>query len=175
MAWSPSSASPGTSGLSLFGWAEQEADLSRPENGVLTQGPQGQDTEEPASGLGRLYRQSGLWRSRRAQGPAWHGWLWRRLKLQTIFRLLFDLRYKDAPGYKPLFTGERLKWPVPRRVTRTPPAAQGLLSFLFYPRGPELGAENGLEASPSTPYAKPVWRDDFHTICKLPCFLSRRN
>lgn len=81
--------------------------------GVLTQGPQGQGTEEPASGLGRLCRQSGLWRSWRAQGPAWRGWLWGRLELQTIFRLLFDLRDKDAPGYKALFTGERLRWPIP--------------------------------------------------------------
>lgn len=92
MAWSPPSGSPGTSGFSLFGWVEQEADLSVPESGVLTQGPQGQDTEELANGLGRLCRQSGLWRSQRAQGPAWRGWLWGRLELQTIFRLLFDLR-----------------------------------------------------------------------------------
>lgn len=35
------------------------------------------------------------------------------LELQTIFRLLFDLRDKDAPGYKTLFTGERLRWPIP--------------------------------------------------------------
>lgn len=110
---SPSSGSPGTSGLSLFGWAEQEADLSRPTRGVLTQGPQGQDTEEPASGLGRLCRQSGLRRSWRARGPVWRGWLWGRLELQTIFRLLFDLRDRDAPGYKTLFTGERLRWPIP--------------------------------------------------------------
>lgn len=46
-------------------------------------------------------------------GPAWRGWLWGRLELQTIFRLLFDLRDKDAPGYKALFTGERLRWPIP--------------------------------------------------------------
>lgn len=106
----------------MFGWVEQEADLSGPESGMLTQGPQGQDTEELASGLGRLCRQSGLWRSRRAQGPAWRGWLWGRLELQTIFRFLFNLRDKDAPGYKPLlFAGERLKWPL--QVTITPPAA----------------------------------------------------
>lgn len=113
VARSSSSTSPGTSGLRLFGWAEQETDLSRPKREVLTQGPQGQDTEEMASGLGRLCRQSGLRRSWRARGPAWRGWLWGRLELQTIFRLLFDLRDKDAPGYKALFTGEIRRWPIP--------------------------------------------------------------
>lgn len=39
---------------------------------------------------GQLCRQSGLWRSWQAQGPARRGRLWGRLELQTIFRLLLD-------------------------------------------------------------------------------------
>lgn len=137
VAGSPPSGSPGTSGFSLFGWVEQEADLSEPASRVLTQGPQGRDTEELASGLGRLCRQSGLWRSRRAQGPAWRGWLWGRLELQTIFRLLFDLRDKDAPGYKPLFSGERLKWPL--QVTIAHQQLKPFRASSFAPRDQSWG------------------------------------
>lgn len=57
----------------------------------VLRGQDGTAAEEMGvGGWGRLCRQSGLWRSCRAQGPAWRGRLWGRLKLQTIFRLLLN-------------------------------------------------------------------------------------
>lgn len=87
----------GGGGPVRMGGQSHRQSLSRPNGGStklrVPRRQDGTEADEPGGGgsvAGAACRQSGLWRSWRAQGPAQRGRLWGRLEWQPIFRLLLD-------------------------------------------------------------------------------------